>query len=131
MSAQNVSRKYDRDFLLSPEKRNQIVELWEVEKYGRDCFNDPNHVHLTACRPMSGMGAVSAFWLALVSRPSKTHWEMRSGGMLQRSSRGRPRTVLSAWLIRSQARATASTRSYGIYPAQRASVLRSSPPSSI
>ena len=51
MAAQNVSRKYDRDFLLSPEKRNQIVELWEVEKYGRDCFNDPNHVHLYGMSP--------------------------------------------------------------------------------
>jgi hypothetical protein len=51
MAAQNVSRKYDRDFLLSPEKRNQIVELWEVEKYGRDCFNDPNHVHLYGMPP--------------------------------------------------------------------------------
>ena len=42
----NEDRKYDRDLLLGPEKRNQIVELWEVEKYGRDCFNDPDHVHL-------------------------------------------------------------------------------------
>jgi hypothetical protein len=24
--------KYDRDFLLSPDKRNQLIELWE-EKY--------------------------------------------------------------------------------------------------
>ena len=31
-----ANQKYDRDFLLSPEKRNQIVELWEVEKYGAD-----------------------------------------------------------------------------------------------
>ena len=51
MAAQNANQKYDRDFLLSPEKRNQIVELWEVEKYGRDCFNDPNHVHLYGMPP--------------------------------------------------------------------------------
>jgi hypothetical protein len=38
--------KYDRDFLLGPDKRNQLVELWEVEKYGRDSFGDPDHVHL-------------------------------------------------------------------------------------
>ncbi len=44
-------RKYDRDFLLSPEKRNQLVELWEIEKYGRDCFNDPDHVHLYGMAP--------------------------------------------------------------------------------
>jgi hypothetical protein len=44
-------RKYDRNFLLSPEKRNQVIELWEVEKYGRDCFGDPNHVHLYGMAP--------------------------------------------------------------------------------
>ena len=47
----NEDRKYDRDLLLGPEKRNQIVELWEVEKYGRDCFNDPDHVHLYGMPP--------------------------------------------------------------------------------
>jgi hypothetical protein len=46
-----AERKYDRDFLLSQEKRNQIVELWEVEKYGSDCFGDPNHVHLYGMPP--------------------------------------------------------------------------------
>jgi hypothetical protein len=48
---QDTNRKYDRDFLLSPKKRNQLIELWEVEKYGRDCFNDPNHVHLYGMPP--------------------------------------------------------------------------------
>jgi hypothetical protein len=43
--------KFDRDFLLSPEKRNQMIELWEVEKYGRDCFNDPDRVHLYGMAP--------------------------------------------------------------------------------
>jgi hypothetical protein len=51
LTTQDVDRKYDRDFLLSPEKRNQFVELWEVEKYGRDCFGDPNHVHLYGMAP--------------------------------------------------------------------------------
>jgi hypothetical protein len=56
MAAQSANQKYDRDFLLSPEKRNQIVELWEVEKYGRDCFNDPNHVHLYGMSPNEWYG---------------------------------------------------------------------------
>ena len=43
--------KYDRDFLLSPAKRNTVVELWEVERYGRDCFGDPDHVHLYGLPP--------------------------------------------------------------------------------
>jgi hypothetical protein len=46
-----TARKYDRDFLLSEPKRNQIVELWEVEKYGADCFADPDHVHLYGMTP--------------------------------------------------------------------------------
>ena len=51
MATQDASQKYDRDFLLSPEKRNQRVELWEVEKYGCDCFNDSDHVHLYGMPP--------------------------------------------------------------------------------
>jgi hypothetical protein len=31
---------------LSPAKRNQIIELWEVEKFGRDSFGDPDAVAL-------------------------------------------------------------------------------------
>jgi hypothetical protein len=44
-------RKYDRDFLLSLDKRNQLVELWEVEQYGRDSFGDQDHVHLYGMAP--------------------------------------------------------------------------------
>ena len=51
VTTQDANRKYDRDFLLGPEKRNQIVALWEVEKYGCDCFNDPDHVRLYGMPP--------------------------------------------------------------------------------
>jgi hypothetical protein len=50
-SSPHSDRRYDRDFLLSPEKRNQLIELWEIEKYGRDCFGDPDHVHLYGMTP--------------------------------------------------------------------------------
>src|SRR5258708_39750224 len=43
--------RYDRDFLLSPAKRNQIIELWEVEKFGRDSFGDPDAVFLYGMTP--------------------------------------------------------------------------------
>jgi hypothetical protein len=43
--------RYDRDFLLNPAKRNQIVELWEVEKFGRDSFGDPDAVSLYGVTP--------------------------------------------------------------------------------
>jgi hypothetical protein len=42
---------YDRDFLLSPSKRNQIIELWEVEQFGRDSFGDPSAVSLYGMTP--------------------------------------------------------------------------------
>jgi hypothetical protein len=32
-----------------------MIELWEVEKYGRDCFNDPDHVHLYGMAPKGGI----------------------------------------------------------------------------
>jgi hypothetical protein len=48
--------KYDRDFLLSPAKRNELIELWEVEKFGRDCFGDPHHVHLYGMPPKEWWG---------------------------------------------------------------------------
>lgn len=43
--------RYDRGYLLSPAKRNQVVELWEVEKFGRDSFGDPDAVALYGMRP--------------------------------------------------------------------------------
>jgi hypothetical protein len=43
--------RYDRDLLLSPGKRNQVIELWEVEKFGRDSFGDPDAVSLFGMTP--------------------------------------------------------------------------------
>ena len=43
--------RYERDFLLSPAKRNQIIELWEVEKFGRDSFGDAAAVRLYGMTP--------------------------------------------------------------------------------
>lgn len=48
--------RYDRSFLLSPQKRNQVVELWEVEKFGRDSFGDPDAVALYGMRPAEWYG---------------------------------------------------------------------------
>jgi hypothetical protein len=47
---------YDRDYLLSSEKRNQILELWEVERFGRDSFGDPDAVSLYGMRPSEWHG---------------------------------------------------------------------------
>ena len=44
-------QRYDRDFLLSPAKRNQVIEPWEVERFGRDSFGDPDAVSLYGMKP--------------------------------------------------------------------------------
>jgi hypothetical protein len=42
---------YDRDFLLSPGKRDQVMELWEVQKFGTDSFGDPDYVSIYGMEP--------------------------------------------------------------------------------
>jgi hypothetical protein len=51
IESRDGSSQYGRDFLLSPAKRNQIIELWEVEKFGRDSFGDPDAVSLYSMKP--------------------------------------------------------------------------------
>jgi hypothetical protein len=46
-----TSRRHDRQYLLSPSKRNTVLELWEVERYGRDSFGDPDYVSIYGLRP--------------------------------------------------------------------------------
>jgi len=48
--------RYDRHLLLLGPKRYQVLELWEVERYGADSFGDPDYVALFGMRP--------AEWLA-------------------------------------------------------------------
>jgi hypothetical protein len=42
---------YDRAFLLSDGKRNQVMELWEVQQFGIDSFADPEYVCLYGMPP--------------------------------------------------------------------------------
>ena len=45
------ARVYERGFLLSPEKRNRVMELWEVQKYGIDSFSDSDYVCIYGMPP--------------------------------------------------------------------------------
>jgi 16S rRNA G966 N2-methylase RsmD len=47
----DCARIYERTFLLSQEKRDQIMELWEVQKYGVDSFSDSNYVCIYGMSP--------------------------------------------------------------------------------
>jgi 16S rRNA G966 N2-methylase RsmD len=49
-------RTYDRAILLSPEKRNQVMELWEVHKYGVDSFSDSDYVSIYGMSPAEWYG---------------------------------------------------------------------------
>jgi 16S rRNA G966 N2-methylase RsmD len=42
---------YDRGLLLSDRRRNDLLDLWEVERYGRDSFGDPDYVRIYGMRP--------------------------------------------------------------------------------
>jgi hypothetical protein len=42
---------YDRTLLLGEAKRNAVLELWEVERYGRDSFGNADYVSLYGLRP--------------------------------------------------------------------------------
>lgn len=43
--------RHDRDYLLSEGKRNDVLALWEVQRYGRDSFGDPDSVSVYGLKP--------------------------------------------------------------------------------
>jgi predicted RNA methylase len=55
LSEPSELRRYDRALLLGP-KRNELLELWEVERYGRDSFGDADYVCVYGLRPRTWYG---------------------------------------------------------------------------
>jgi hypothetical protein len=55
MTESPEARRYDRGLLLGP-KRNELLELWEVERYGRDSFGDADYVCVYGLRPRDWYG---------------------------------------------------------------------------
>ena len=45
------AQRYDRPFLLAGAKRNAMLELWEVERYGIDSYGDAEWVSIYGLRP--------------------------------------------------------------------------------
>jgi hypothetical protein len=43
--------RYDRDLLLHGAKRNSVLELWEVQRYGTDSYADADYVSIYGLRP--------------------------------------------------------------------------------
>ncbi len=46
-----IDRRHDRAYLLSEAKRDSVLDLSEVERYGEDCFGDRNYVSLYGLAP--------------------------------------------------------------------------------
>ena len=42
---------YDCQLLLTGVKRNEILDLWELQRYGSDSYGDANHVCIYGMRP--------------------------------------------------------------------------------
>src|SRR5262245_31649536 len=42
---------YNRQLLLSGVKRNAVLELWEVQRYGADSYGDPDYVAVYGMAP--------------------------------------------------------------------------------
>ena len=58
MSEPPQALRYERALLLAP-KRNELLELWQVERYGRDSFSDVDHVPAYGLRPQEDEERVS------------------------------------------------------------------------
>jgi hypothetical protein len=42
---------YDRELLLLGAKRNAVLNLWEVQRYGSDSYGDTDYVSVYGMRP--------------------------------------------------------------------------------
>ncbi|HEY7045397.1 MAG TPA: hypothetical protein VH419_17125, partial [Nocardioidaceae bacterium] len=45
------NERYDRDLLLYGSKRDQVLDLWEVKRYGSDTFGDPDAISVYGMTP--------------------------------------------------------------------------------
>lgn len=43
--------RYDRELLLDDAKRNAVLEMWEVQRYGSDSYGDADYVSVYGMRP--------------------------------------------------------------------------------
>ena len=46
-----VADFYDRQLLLLGRKRNAVLELWEIERYGSDSYGDADYVSIYGLPP--------------------------------------------------------------------------------
>src|SRR4030095_16171357 len=47
---------YDRELLLNGARRDAVLELWEVQRYGSDSYGDADYVSVYGLRPADWYG---------------------------------------------------------------------------
>jgi hypothetical protein len=68
---------YDRELLLLGAKRNAVLDLWEVQRYGSDSYGDTDYVSVYGMRPAIGMRRAPGFWDGRPSNARAIDWGMR------------------------------------------------------
>ena len=56
MSIENKGPAYDRELLLEGAKRNTVLDLTEVQRYGLESWGDPDYVCIYGLRPAAWYG---------------------------------------------------------------------------
>lgn len=65
---------YDHRQYLLGKKRNELLDLREIQQYGRDSFGDPDYVSVYGLKPTSGMRVVCGYWAAQRLSARATSW---------------------------------------------------------
>ena len=65
---------YDRQLLLFGVKRDAVLDLWEVERYGLDSFADADYVSVYGMRPADWLRVASGCWGAPPSSAPAMPW---------------------------------------------------------
>ena len=68
---------YDRELLLLGAKRNEVLDLWEVQRYGSDSYGDIDYASVYGMRPAIGMRRARDFWDGQPSNAPAIDWRMR------------------------------------------------------
>jgi hypothetical protein len=92
------STVYDRALLLSPEMRNHMMELWEIQRYGLDSYGDADYVRLYGMSPVDwhqrGVRLLARTTVECVRDALADLMGADVAGALQRAPAGRGVTVI-------------------------------------
>lgn len=70
---------YDRQLLLEGAKRNAVLNLTEVQRYGIESWGDPDYICIYGLRPADWYGRGYGFWGEPRSNVPAMSWPTISG----------------------------------------------------